>query len=566
MAGSTRAALRIFMKAIIYARVSSKEQEETGYSLPAQEKFLKEYAEKRQFKITRVFSVSESASGKKQREVFDEMMCYVTKQNIKIVICEKVDRLTRNFKDAVSIDEWLEKDEERQIHLVKDSIILRKDSRSQEKLNWGIRILFAKNHIDNLSEEVKKGQKEKVEQGWLPTKPPLGYKTTGEQGHKTHIIDEEAAPFITRMFELYSTGNYSLKALVEIINKEGMRMREGGKIVKSRMHKLLSDPFYYGKFLWKGEIYDGKHKPIISKELFDLVQIKLNRKTTNPQYKKHLPIFKAMIKCEKCGGTITWYIKKGHWYGQHNNYNDCSLRSNGCIRQEKVEEQLFTYFDSIAPKNERIIKWLEKALKESHKDKIEYHNTERNKLTQEVARIDNRLERLYEDKLDGKINLDFYGRKFKEWTIEKQVLLDELSKLGDANTKYYEAGFAIHELALKAKDIYLSSKATVEEKRLLLSYVFSGMSLKDGRVTPNYTLAFDFLANWMPKLNNILEPKQNTTKSGVLNGIAVTIPAITSNISLESLQPLNNFRTCKNPPLKARFSHSTSESRLLLRG
>src|SRR3990167_9683322 len=178
------------MKAVLLCRVSSKEQEETGYSLPAQEKLLTSYGNNKGFKTAKNFSITESASGKKQREIFDGMMAFVKKEGIKIIICEKVDRLTRNFKDAVDIDEWLEKDEERQVHLVKDSLILHKNSRSQEKLNWGIRILFAKNYIDNLSEEVKKGQKEKISQGWLPTKPPLGYKTIGEKGHKIHIVDE----------------------------------------------------------------------------------------------------------------------------------------------------------------------------------------------------------------------------------------------------------------------------------------------------------------------------------------------------------------------------------------
>ena len=209
------------MKAVLLCRVSSKEQEETGYSLPAQEKLLTSYGDSKEFKIAKIFSITESASGSKQREVFDSMIAFIKKEGIKIIICEKVDRLTRNFKDAVDIDEWLEKDEERQVHLVKDSLILHKNSRSQEKLNWGIRILFAKNYIDNLSEEVKKGQKEKISQGWLPTKPPLGYKTIGEKGHKIHIVDEAVAPLIKKMFSLYATGNYSLKRLTTRCMKLG---------------------------------------------------------------------------------------------------------------------------------------------------------------------------------------------------------------------------------------------------------------------------------------------------------------------------------------------------------
>src|SRR3989338_10682809 len=92
------------MKAVTYCRVSSKEQEESGYSLPAQEKFLREYAERHSFEVSKVFSVAESASGVKQRQIFAEMMAYMQKHAIKILICEKVDRLSRNFKDAVEID------------------------------------------------------------------------------------------------------------------------------------------------------------------------------------------------------------------------------------------------------------------------------------------------------------------------------------------------------------------------------------------------------------------------------------------------------------------------------
>ena len=146
------------IKSVLLCRVSSKEQEESGYSLPAQEKLLRSYTENKGFEATKIFTISESASGKKQRETFNLMFAFVKKNNIKIIVIEKVDRFTRNFKDSVDMYKWLEEDEERQLHSVKDSITLHKNSRSQEKLNWDIRVVFAKNYIDNLSEEVKKGQ------------------------------------------------------------------------------------------------------------------------------------------------------------------------------------------------------------------------------------------------------------------------------------------------------------------------------------------------------------------------------------------------------------------------
>src|SRR5262245_49036770 len=97
-------------KAVIYCRVSSKEQEDSGYSLDAQEKLLKHYAIKNNFAVAKVYRISESASGRQIRKIFNEMLQYITQHKIPIVLCEKIDRLTRNPKDAGTIDEWVRDD------------------------------------------------------------------------------------------------------------------------------------------------------------------------------------------------------------------------------------------------------------------------------------------------------------------------------------------------------------------------------------------------------------------------------------------------------------------------
>ena len=162
-------------KAVIYCRVSSKEQEETGYSLPSQEKLLKDYAERKGFAVAKTFAIAESANGAKQRKVFDEMIKFAEKNKVTNVLCEKVDRLTRNLKDAVAVNDWIEENPERQIHFVKTNLVIHKGAKSDEKFRWDIEIVLAKKYIANLSEEIRKGQKEKIAQGWLPTKPPLEF-------------------------------------------------------------------------------------------------------------------------------------------------------------------------------------------------------------------------------------------------------------------------------------------------------------------------------------------------------------------------------------------------------
>ncbi|KKS92614.1 MAG: Resolvase [Candidatus Collierbacteria bacterium GW2011_GWC2_43_12] len=491
------------MKSIIYARVSSKEQEETGYSLPSQEKLLRDYADRKEFTVSKTFSIAESASGAKQRKVFSEMIKFAEKNKINNILCEKVDRLTRNLKEAVMVNEWLEDDELRKIHFVKQNLVIHKNAKSDEKFRWDIEIILAKKFISNLSEEVKKGQKEKIAQGWLPTSPVMGYKTVGDKGHKIHVVDTDTAPTAQKMFELYATGNYSLSAIAAFVEASGVKTRAGRPIVKGRIHQLLSNPFYYGKIYWNDKIYQGNQEPLISKELFDKVQQMLRRGTKAPCYQKHFPIFKGKLLCGECGGTITWETQKGQWYGHCNHYNPCTQKKYS--KQGSVEDQLFSYFSEVAPKNEQVLQWLEKALKEDHKDEITYHASAKDNLLRDLDRTEKRLEGLYEDKLDGKILPTFYEKKAAEYAEQKEVILQQLEKLNKNQDEYYEAGYAIHELALKSRAIYSSPRATTEEKRLLLSYVFSNITIKGDEIKPEYTLAFEFMSKWMPIVNSTFE-------------------------------------------------------------
>jgi hypothetical protein len=123
---------------------------------------------KKSINLIKVFKIAESASKTEQRKIFKEAMLFVEKKDVKNLIVEKVDRHVRNLHDAVETHDWLTKDETRKVHFVKDAIVLHKNSRSQEWLNWGMRVVLAKNYIDNLREEAMKGWAEKLAQGWMP--------------------------------------------------------------------------------------------------------------------------------------------------------------------------------------------------------------------------------------------------------------------------------------------------------------------------------------------------------------------------------------------------------------
>ena len=172
------------IRTVTLARVSSKSQEEEGYSLDAQLKLMRQYCSERKLNVITEFRISETASKNERRTVFREMLRYITQNNITNLVVEKTDRLTRNFRDAVVVDDWLEADQRRVLHMVKEGLVIHKYSRSDTKLMWNIYLSFAKKYSDNLREEAMKGWYEKLAQGWMPSPPPPGYKTAIEDGQE----------------------------------------------------------------------------------------------------------------------------------------------------------------------------------------------------------------------------------------------------------------------------------------------------------------------------------------------------------------------------------------------
>lgn len=167
--------------AVAYARVSSREQEKEGFSIPAQLRLIRAYADNKGLRIVREFTESETAR-QSGRAAFAEMLAFIRESSCRVVLVEKTDRLYRNLKDWVIIDELSV-----EVHFVKESVVISPESGSSAKFLHGIKVLMAKNYCDNLSEEVKKGMTEKAEQGHWPSVAPLGYINNRE----THLIEPD---------------------------------------------------------------------------------------------------------------------------------------------------------------------------------------------------------------------------------------------------------------------------------------------------------------------------------------------------------------------------------------
>jgi len=164
----------------------------------------------------------------------------------------------------------------RSLQLPKEGQVISKNSKSQAKLVHGIQVVIARNYIENLREEVKKGMREKAEQGIYPSRPPLGYQNNKLE-HSIEI-DQNKAQVARRMFELYASGQYSLSSLRVALKKEfGVHLAAG------YLARLLKNPFYIGQFYWEDKLYTGTHTSLVSSVVFEQVQ-RVFRGHNKPRY------------------------------------------------------------------------------------------------------------------------------------------------------------------------------------------------------------------------------------------------------------------------------------------
>ncbi len=474
--------------AIIYARVSSREQELEGFSIPAQLKIMREYAAKNHLLVVQEFTDVETAK-KAGRTQFSKMITYIREQgSIKNILVEKTDRLLRNISDYALIDKLIEQDDIK-VHLIKENVVLSKDSRSNEKFIFGIKALMAKNYIDNLSEEVRKGQSEKAAQGIYPSIAPYGYSNAREGDKKIIAVDPEAAPYVKKMFELYATGSYSIKKLRQKMLADGFIYRNGKLFYNSTLETILKNEFYTGTFRWRGKRYENaSHTPIISKELFARVQDML----INPhkaKSRKGLFTYALLIKCGVCGCRLTAEIKKGKYIYYH-----CTGKKGDCkqtyLRQEVIEEQFEQLLSSIQV-DEGLQMVISDGLRASMQDKVEYHTTLVAQLEKQIKLLQNRIDQAYLDKLDGKISEDAWQTHTRKWVSEKEEHLIKLLALQKADVRYLENANLVFELANKAAALFKNQNS--EQKRRVINLITSNCSYKDQTLDIELKPAFSMI-------------------------------------------------------------------------
>ena len=213
----------------------------------------------------------------------------------------------------------------------------------------------SKYFVDSLSENTKRGLRQKVRRGEMPGVAPLGY--INDSRTKTIVVDKKKAPIVKKCYEMFATGNYRIYEIADFLSQNGILTSNSRSWKIDRVgNMMLKNPFYYGHFKYLGEIHEGVHTPIITKKLFDQVQEVFNSRG-KPWSKERIPKpFLGLLTCGECGMKITGEVKQKHYKNGGSDtfkYYRCTKKSktHKClqpfIREEELDSQLSVMLKSI---------------------------------------------------------------------------------------------------------------------------------------------------------------------------------------------------------------------------
>ncbi|MCK4781385.1 recombinase family protein [Candidatus Parcubacteria bacterium] len=397
-------------KFFLYARKSTDEPDRQILSIEAQITELKEFAKRERLDIIQTFIECKTAKDP-GRPVFNEMLSLIEQNKASGILAWHPDRLARNSIDGGRI-----------IYLV-DTEKIKKlkfptfwfNPTPQGKFMLNIAFGQSKYYIDNLSENVKRGLRQKVRRGELPGVAPTGY-INDKVNHKI-VKDPKRFHLVKKLFELYSTENYSLKDLRNKITDLGLLSRNNKILSVSNIQAILSRPFYYGAFIFNNELYQGSHKPMISKKLFDKCQEVMKTKARKTKRGQKEYAFRGLLKCAECGCSITSETQKGH------NYYRCTKKRVPCsqkyIREELLAEQISNIIQKVSLNSawaDEMIENLDTDEKENAQAKFSFAQNLKN----EIENCQNRLDKLLDAHLEGIISKDEYLAK-KEKILNQKI-------------------------------------------------------------------------------------------------------------------------------------------------
>lgn len=485
------------MNVVIWARVSSREQKE-GYSLDAQIRANRERALKNGWTVVREFVVAESAKRGAERTVFNEMFKWVKSnaknEKIKAILAHKLDRVCRNIRDAVRLQE-LEDDCGVQLAFVENQF----GPGAAGALSFNVMAAVAQYYSDNLRTEVLKGIDEKARQGWPTGHAPFGYLNVDDKNEPV-VPHTEKSKTLVRIFELYATGRFTFESLAAKLREEGHTLRPSQpRFNRTTLSYILNNRFYIGEVARNGNVYPGKYKLLINRRQFDSCQEILkgkSRRTGRPD----IMLSGCLLRCAVCGCAITGEeirrkLRNGgrniHIYYKCSNDHPPEGHPRVRWKEKDVEDAIAKNLDSLRIPDPEMVDWLRDAIHSAFED-ASYARTQWKKtLTKRKTELAHMQDRLLNAYLGGAVDEAIYNAKTLEFRREAEEVEQQLVEAGDFDPERGKLALTVFDISQKLGDLWRGSKSA--SKREILECVTSNRLLGAATIELTKRSPFDWL-------------------------------------------------------------------------
>ena len=472
----------------LYVRKSTDEEGYQVLSIEAQITELKEFAQRENLEISEVF-IEKKTAKIPGREIFNEMLSKIeTSKILTGVLAWHPDRLSRNSIDGGRIIYLLDTGKLAGLKFPTFSF----ENTPAGKFFLSIALSNAKYYIDNLSENVKRGNRQKLRQGEWPGQKPLGY--IYDHRLRNIVPNPKTAKIVKKTSKEFTTGKYSLEAISQKLAQYGITSKNGKPRSNSSIYNLLTNQLYIGIMKWKDEVYEGKYQPIISKQLFEKVQeiLKQRGKPRKKKQKHNFP-FCGLFRCS-CGAAITAQFAKGN--GGLYRYYRCTRKFGPCqekyIQEKELGKQTCQKLKEVVLPETWAKEMLEYLDKEEKKE-IKTSESFAQKINQKLVEIENKLDKLLEGHLDGLIDEEDYKRKKEELIQEKITLKSEKEMTEkqkfqswiEPTQNFIKTAFSIQKI--------ISGKS-LEEIKQIVEKVGTNHIISNKKVAWGWQPPYDFLA------------------------------------------------------------------------
>ncbi len=471
----------------LYARKSTESEERQILSIEAQIAELRAFAEKEKLYIKEEFIEAMTAK-EPGRPIFNKMMEKIEKGEAEGIISWHPDRLARNSVDGGRVIYFLDKGFIK--HLKCPTFWF--ENTPQGKFMMNIAFGQSKYYIDNLSENVKRGIRQRLRRGEWPNLAPFGYLNDKET--KKVKVDPVSGHLVKKLFETFASEGYNLPKLQEIALEWGLVSRRANKkLSKSEIQRTLKNPFYYGLMRFGGELHQGIHEPLVTKETFDRVQLMMQKKGKPGKFRKHEFPLSRFMTCATCGCAITAELQKGHHYYR------CTGKKGKCdepyTREEILDQQITQAIQEVALPKNHYTKMLAELVKEEHEASQRLHET-RAIIATPLNATKEQLDKLLDAYLKAFITEKEYIQKKEGLLLQKVELEEKLNTIERKGRLWLEPCREFLQAAHQAHE--LAETKNLAAKREVLKKIGSNFRLSDRTLSFSCTFPWPLLKKSRP--------------------------------------------------------------------